>query len=87
MPTAELAISQQEHTPRFSILLLQITATDAFPITTRLASALYFKNYIKRNWTVLQRQLPRQQNADEESRTKMGSTSCRPKMSVPLSRS
>jgi len=33
------------------LLLLQITASSEFPNTTRLASALFFKNFIKRNWT------------------------------------
>ena len=33
------------------MLLLQIVASDAFTHTTRLASALCFKNFIKRNWT------------------------------------
>jgi exportin-2 (importin alpha re-exporter) len=32
-------------------VLLQITASDSFPPNTRLASALFFKNFIKRNWT------------------------------------
>lgn len=32
-------------------MLLQIAASDTFPLTTRLASALFFKNFIRRNWT------------------------------------
>lgn len=31
--------------------LLHITASASFPYNTRLASALCFKNFIKRNWT------------------------------------
>ena len=31
--------------------LLQITASASYPYNTRLASALCFKNFIKRNWT------------------------------------
>lgn len=31
--------------------LLHITASASFPYNTRLASALGFKNFIKRNWT------------------------------------
>lgn len=47
---AEAAI-QQEHTkPGFSLTLLQIVASDASPQNTRLSAALYFKNFIKRNW-------------------------------------
>lgn len=49
---AELAILQEEKKPNFSLSLLQIVASDTFGSTARLASALYFKNYIKRNWTV-----------------------------------
>ena len=49
---AELAILQEEKKPNFSLCLLQIVASDTYNDTTRLASALYFKNYIKKNWTV-----------------------------------
>lgn len=49
---AELAILQEEKKPNFSLSLLQIVASDEFSGTARLASALYFKNYVKRNWTV-----------------------------------
>lgn len=50
--TAEAAIGEAEKKPGFSISLLQIVATEGYGATARLASALYFKNYIKRNWTV-----------------------------------
>ena len=49
---AELSLRQEEKKPGFSLVLLQITATDAFPLPTRLASALCFKNYVKWNWRV-----------------------------------
>ncbi|QSS63234.1 chromosome segregation protein [Histoplasma capsulatum] len=48
---AEATLRQEEGKPGFSILLLQLTATDSIPYNTRLASALCFKNFIKRNWT------------------------------------
>ncbi|KAI9367589.1 CAS/CSE protein [Aspergillus egyptiacus] len=48
---AESALRQQESNPNFSIQLLQITASESYPYNTRLASALFFKNYIKRSWT------------------------------------
>ncbi|KAL1974216.1 hypothetical protein VTN31DRAFT_5776 [Thermomyces dupontii] len=48
---AELALRQEEKKPGFSLSLLQITASPDYPYTTRLASALCFKNLIKRNWT------------------------------------
>lgn len=50
--TAEDAILKAEARPAFSVSLLQIVATEAYGPTARLAGALYFKNYIKRNWTV-----------------------------------
>ena len=46
-----MQIRAEEQKPGFAQLLLQITATDAFSYNTRLASALFFKNFIKRNWT------------------------------------
>ncbi|KAI7643581.1 hypothetical protein KC322_g19859, partial [Hortaea werneckii] len=47
---AEQSLKQEEAKPGFSLALLQITAADSFPLQTRLASALFFKNFIKRNW-------------------------------------
>lgn len=48
---AELKIRAEEKKPGFALQLLQLTATDAFSYNTRLAAALFFKNFIKRNWT------------------------------------
>jgi exportin-2 (importin alpha re-exporter) len=48
--TAEATIAQEQTKPGFSLVLLQIVASNAAPSTVRLASALYFKNFIKRNW-------------------------------------
>ena len=48
---AELKIRAEEKKPGFALLLLQITAHSNFAYNTRLASALFFKNFIKRNWT------------------------------------
>ncbi|GAM39819.1 Cse1 homolog [Talaromyces pinophilus] len=47
---AELALRQEEKKPGFSLFLLQITASADFPYNTRLASALCFKNLIRRSW-------------------------------------
>ncbi|KAJ5248907.1 Chromosome segregation protein Cse1 [Penicillium chermesinum] len=47
---AENALRQEEQKPGFSIQLLHITASDSSPNNIRLASALCFKNFIKRNW-------------------------------------
>ncbi|KAJ5504865.1 hypothetical protein N7463_007739 [Penicillium fimorum] len=48
---AEITLRQEEQKPGFSLQLLRITASDTTPYNTRLASALCFKNFIKRNWT------------------------------------
>lgn len=48
--TAEQSLKQEQEKPGFSLALLQIVATDSFPQTTRLAGALFFKNFIRRNW-------------------------------------
>lgn len=47
---SELKIRQAEKRPGFSLQLLHITASDSFKYNTRLASALFFKNFIKRQW-------------------------------------
>lgn len=48
---AELLKIQQEK-PAFSLSLLQIVASESFPLNTRLSSALCFKNYIRFNYVV-----------------------------------
>ncbi|CAI7622011.1 hypothetical protein N7533_013088 [Penicillium manginii] len=47
---AEQALRQEEQKPNFSLQLLQITASASHPYNIRLASALCFKNFIKREW-------------------------------------
>ncbi|KAJ9612191.1 importin-alpha export receptor [Cladophialophora chaetospira] len=48
---AELELRAQETKPGHAISLLQITASNDFPYTTRQGSAIAFKNFIRRNWT------------------------------------
>lgn len=48
---AEGQIRAQEEQPGFALSLLQITANESYPTQTRLASALFFKNFVKRSWT------------------------------------
>ncbi|KAK9453824.1 Cse1-domain-containing protein [Dipodascopsis uninucleata] len=48
---AEQSLRTAEQQAGFSILLLQIVASNDFPQTTRLAGALFFKNFIRRKWT------------------------------------
>lgn len=50
--TAEAALKNEEQHPGFSLLLLNIVASDSLPLTTRLSGALVFKNFIKFNWVV-----------------------------------
>lgn len=48
---AEQTLRAAEAKPEFSLLLLHVVASESFDPTLRLAGALYFKNFIKRNWT------------------------------------
>ncbi|KAK9371349.1 Cse1-domain-containing protein [Lipomyces kononenkoae] len=48
---SEQSLRAAEVQPGFSILLLQIVASGELPQTTRLAGALFFKNFIRRRWT------------------------------------
>ena len=51
--TAETAIREEEHSPGFSLVLLNIVNSDSLPLDrARLPAAIYFKNFISRNWTV-----------------------------------
>lgn len=54
MTLAEQSLKAEESKPGFSLALLQIVAADphTFPHQTRLASALFFKNFVRRNWVV-----------------------------------
>jgi exportin-2 (importin alpha re-exporter) len=47
---AEAAISEEQRKPNFSLTLLHLVASDSAPPTVRLSAALYFKNFVKRNW-------------------------------------
>jgi exportin-2 (importin alpha re-exporter) len=49
---AEQGLRQLEPEAGFSLVLLEIVANQHHDATLRLSSALYFKNFIKRNWTV-----------------------------------
>ncbi|KAL9040431.1 MAG: hypothetical protein Q9180_001912 [Flavoplaca navasiana] len=48
---AETVLLREQKKPGFTLLLLRIVASDTYGSTARLASALYFKNFIRRNWT------------------------------------
>ena len=48
---AEEALRSAERKPGFSVLLLQVVASNSYPQTSRLAAALCFKNFVRRRWT------------------------------------
>ncbi|KAL8828047.1 MAG: hypothetical protein Q9191_002818 [Dirinaria sp. TL-2023a] len=48
---AEITLLQEEKQPGFSVTLLQIVATPSYDDVTRLATSLYFKNFIRKWWT------------------------------------
>ncbi|KAI1005838.1 Importin alpha re-exporter [Podosphaera aphanis] len=47
---AEAALKVEESKPGFSLLLLNIVASEFLPLNIRLSGALCFKNFIKYNW-------------------------------------
>ncbi|RPA83879.1 Cse1-domain-containing protein [Ascobolus immersus RN42] len=47
---AEANLKAAESTPGFALLLLQIVASNDYELKIRLAGALFFKNFIRRNW-------------------------------------
>ncbi|KAI5820061.1 Cse1-domain-containing protein [Pyronema omphalodes] len=47
---AEKNLRSLENAPGFALQLLQLVASEAPQMSTRLAGALYFKNFIGRNW-------------------------------------
>jgi hypothetical protein len=51
-PLAESLLKQEESKPQYSLQLLKIVAGSNFAITTRLAAALAFKNYVRLNYVV-----------------------------------
>jgi exportin-2 (importin alpha re-exporter) len=59
LPIAEDALKLEQQKPGFSLLLLNIVASETFPPNTRLSGALCFKNFIKFNWVVGSSELAR----------------------------
>lgn len=48
---AEASLREAENSQGFILTLLQIVAAEEVPLTTRLAAALCFKNFVRRSWT------------------------------------
>lgn len=85
---AEALLKQEEKKPQYSLQLLKIVAGQNFAVTTRLAAALAFKNYVRLNYVVrsnhlklvsYEYQFPGTILTDLTYRTKRGTTSCPPK--------
>ncbi|CZT50240.1 probable importin-alpha export receptor [Rhynchosporium secalis] len=47
---AEAALKNEEQHPGYSLLLLNVVASESLPLNTRLSGALAFKNFLKYNW-------------------------------------
>ena len=50
---AEDFLLKTEKESNYSILLLQLAESDQIPMDIRLAAAINFKNFVKRNWRVV----------------------------------
>lgn len=50
--TAETALKAEQAKPQYSLALLNIVASEALPLKSRLAAALAFKNFIRNNYVV-----------------------------------
>ena len=48
--SAELKLKELEGQEGFALTLLHTVASTNLPLSTRLAAALFFKNFIKRKW-------------------------------------
>ena len=49
---AEAELEKAGQKPGYALTLLHIVASETFASTTRLAGALCFKNFLKRQWIV-----------------------------------
>ena len=47
---AEAHLKSLETQPGFAVTLMHVIASSNLPVATRLAGALFFKNFIKRKW-------------------------------------
>lgn len=63
---AESALRRDEIQQGFPILLLQLVQDSSQPIPTRQAAALYFKNYVRRNWPQFEGEADKVAPADRE---------------------
>ena len=64
---AEKHLEQVEGTENYSQLLLQLADMESAEMTIRLAAAINFKNFVKRNWRVLPEEPSRVCTADRDA--------------------
>ena len=64
---AEKYLEQVERTENYPILLLQLADMESAEMTIRLAAAINFKNFVKRNWRVLPDEASRVSATDREA--------------------
>lgn len=65
--TAEKYLEQVEGTENYALLLLQLADSDSIEMTIRLAASINFKNFVKRNWRVVEDQPNKVSQTDRES--------------------
>lgn len=53
---AEDYLMSVEATPNYAMLLLQLTDSDQVEMHIRLAASINFKNFVKRNWRIIEDQ-------------------------------
>ena len=51
---AEDYLMSVEGTPNYATLLLQLTDSDQIEMNIRLAASINFKNFVKRNWRIVE---------------------------------
>ena len=64
---AETYLEQVEGTENYALLVLQLSDTDAVDMTVRLAAAINFKNFVKRNWRIVEDEPNKISSADRET--------------------
>ena len=68
---AEKYLEQIEGTENYALLLLQLSDTESVDMTIRLAAAINFKNFVKRNWRVVEER-PSKISAKDRDAVKSG---------------
>ena len=64
---AEKYLEQVEGTENYALLLLQLADSSSVDMTIRLAAAINFKNFVKRNWRVVEEQPNKVSTGDRDT--------------------